>query len=76
MLLPNCKTLFAIPLNCFSILKLYFLNHHPNSDSFFCFFFNSPLVEVPAFQTILEKNHYIYPSYNVEEVFKHVLRLR
>ena len=89
MLLPNCKTLFAIPLNCFSILKLYFLNHHPNSDSFFCisliiiliqihffvFFFNSPLVEVPAFQTILEKNHYIYPSYNVEEVFKHVFTL-
>ena len=56
-------------LNCFLTLKLYFIIHHPNSDSFFVFFFKSPLVEVPVFQTILEKNQYIYPSYNVEETF-------
>ena len=27
-------------LNCFLTLKLYFLIHHPNSDSFFVFFSN------------------------------------
>ena len=65
-----CHTLY-----CFLILKLYFFNHHPNSDSFFCFFFKSLLVEVPAFKTILAKNHYFYPSYNLEEVFKRVFTL-
>ena len=69
-MLANCKTLFAIPSNCFfsqfrSCIIILIQIH-------FCFFFQIAISRGFSFPGLLEKSHYIYPSYNVEEVFKRI----